>query len=48
MAQFAEHLVIKLTKPADQLSVWERLLLAELLESIKRVKRSVHDRKATS
>lgn len=37
-----EQLTIKITKPTDQLTTWERLLLADLLETIKRVKRNTH------
>ena len=44
MYPLPEQLVIKVTKPADQLTTFERLLLAELLEAIARVKRSMHDR----
>jgi len=39
-----EQLVITVTKPADQLTTFERLLVAELLEAIARVKRSLHDK----
>ncbi len=39
-----EQLSIKVTKPAGALTTFERLLLAELLEAIARVKRSLHDR----
>ncbi len=36
----AEVLTIRLTKPVDQLTTWEHLLLGKLLEEIKRVRRS--------
>lgn len=39
MVPLAEVLTIKLTKPVDQLTSWEHLLLGKLLEEIKRIRR---------